>query len=251
LQLASMSPDEQQESKQLALMLAMVLTGTALTCVMNGPSKNGYEQWRILARREDPTSGLSQVALLQKITKYPFSGEMAKYMQELEAFEALVKVYENSSGEVYSDAQSQALAKAGAPTEIRGSMMTTAYKSFQELKDVVASLVPDADESATPADGMEVDALTPQKQKWWEKRKNDHKGKGKGSFGGSCWHCKQPGHVQRECPQWKRDQQWSSSSWHGWQDWGSSNMISGGQAESGESHAVVEDATHGDENWIF
>ena len=79
LVLASMTPEEQMESRTLMFILSGCLAGSAIQLAMNVESFNGLECWRLLVQREEPSVGSAQVATLTAILRIVFSGDINKF----------------------------------------------------------------------------------------------------------------------------------------------------------------------------
>ena len=78
-----LTPEEIAESRTLSYILAQTLSGSSLQLLMNVEECNGYEGWRQLVRREEPTAGSAQVGQLAAILKAKFSCRLEYYEDEV------------------------------------------------------------------------------------------------------------------------------------------------------------------------
>ena len=230
--LGGFSLEEATEARTMSYILAQTLTGSSLQLLMNVEEYNGYEAWRQLVKREEPTAGSAQVSQLTALLKTKFTGKMEYYEDEVMKFESAVLTYERTHTEIFPDTLHQALLKANAPAELRGQVEMQSYATARELREVMSAYVVSqlatkgksavsAPQSAglpgaSPGD-MEVDYITGKKggkkgggkggksgkdQKGKGKAKTDGKTKGakKGgpSFEGWCDNCGKWGHKAKQ-----------------------------------------------------
>ena len=195
--LNTMGNESQQESSTVVFLLSQVLTGSPLQLLMNTESGNGYEDWRLLCRREEPQSGTARAAHLTGLLRTQFSGGMKGFEEELEKFEGNVRRYELTYNELLADSVHQALLKSNAPAEIKLQIEFQDYFSANELYTALVGFVRTRDSyayDAGPSTGpapMEVGAIMKGKGgkkggcKGKDKGKIDNKGaKGKGKTKG-------------------------------------------------------------------
>ena len=186
VQLATLTDAERADARQLAFLLSQTLKSSALTLLMNVEDQNGFEAWRRLAQREDPSTGFTQVAKLQALLKSTFRDDPVGYVGDLEAFEQRVKVYETGTGEILSDALMQALTKEGAPTTLRDYLAVQTFESFAHLKECVVAYFA----ARTPATGSTAPASSSAPMEvggiYGKGSKGKRKGKGKGACKGRC-----------------------------------------------------------------
>eukprot|EP00974_Lingulodinium_polyedra_P076820 7435925-Lingulodinium_polyedra.AAC.1 len=95
------------------------MTGPSLQLIMTVEANNGYEAWRLLVRREEPTSGSAQVAQLTALLQARFSGKVETFVTELTTLENRIREYEQRHVEVFPDSVHQALLKSNAPPGIK------------------------------------------------------------------------------------------------------------------------------------
>ena len=129
---------------------------------MNAGGQNGFEAWRRLAQREDPSTGFTQVAKLQALLKSRFRDDPVGYIGDLEAFEQRVKVYETSTMEVISDSLMQALIKEGSPPVLRDYLAVQTFTGFQHLEECATAFYatrPNAANTTTSSSPMEVGGI--------------------------------------------------------------------------------------------
>ena len=90
LPLSALSDDEKAEAGTLSYILAQALSGSNLQSLMNVGECNGYEGWRHLVHREEPTAGSAQVGQLTSILKARFPSKLEYYDDEVQKFESQV-----------------------------------------------------------------------------------------------------------------------------------------------------------------
>ena len=179
VQLASLTEDEQGDARQLAFLLSQTLKASALTLLMNVEDQNGFEAWRRLSQREDPTTGSTQVAKLQALLKSTFWDDPIGYVSDLEAFEQRVKLYETGTGELIADALMQALVKEGSPTALWDYLAVQTFASFNHLRECIVTYYASRHSaSSSGAVPMDVGGIYGSKGK--DKGKGKQKGKTKG-----------------------------------------------------------------------
>ena len=132
--LGAFTPEEQVEARTLNYILAQTLTGSSLHLLMNVEYYNGYEAWRQLVRREEPTAGSAQVNQLTGILRMKFTGKMEHFEDEVMKFESAVLTYERTHTEIFPDTLHQALLKANAPSELKGQVEMQSYATARELR---------------------------------------------------------------------------------------------------------------------
>ena len=82
--MARLSEINKQRARTLMYILVSSLAGSALQVAMNTETSNGLEAWRVLVRREEPTEGSTQVAMLMTILRTSFAVGIAALTDELE-----------------------------------------------------------------------------------------------------------------------------------------------------------------------
>ena len=220
VQLLALTEAEKADARQFAFLLSQTPKASALILLMNVEDQNGFEAWRRLSQREDPSTGFTQVAKLQALLKSNFRDDPVGYVGDLEAFEQRVKVYETGTGEILSDSLMQALIKEGSPPALRDYLAVQTFTNFAHLKECVVAFFA----ARSPAAGnsvpggaapMEVGGIYGGKK--GGKGKTKHKGKkgkdgnkgkdgkahqtkgGDTQFEGWCNHCGKYGHKAVYC----------------------------------------------------
>ena len=74
LALVDMGDESKQEASTLVFILTQVLAGSSLQLLMNAESGKGFEAWRLLCQREEPSTGTARVAQLTGLLKTTFTG---------------------------------------------------------------------------------------------------------------------------------------------------------------------------------
>ncbi len=100
--------------------MAQTLTGSSLHLLTNVEEFNGYEAWRQLVGREEPTAGSAQVSQLAGILRTKFTGKLEHFEDDVQKFESAILTYERSHSQIFADSLHQALLKANAPTDLKG-----------------------------------------------------------------------------------------------------------------------------------
>ena len=139
ISLERMSADKQKMARTVAYVLSQTLKGSCLQLLMNTESLNGFEAWRQLVKREEPSEGSAQVAQLTAILKFAFTGRLDKFDEELQSFQGMVKRYETLYSEVLPDSIHQALLKSNAPAEIKTQVELTTFLDANELANTLVS----------------------------------------------------------------------------------------------------------------
>jgi len=232
--IASMDEEHRQMTRTLMFILSASLQGSAKRLIMNVEHHNGLEAWRLLCRREEPSSGAVQVSQLTSILRTSFSGKLETFEDEMEKLEAAIRRYEGTHSEVVADTLIQAILKQNAPEAIRPQVELQTFQSVALLKDALVAYTTGKlsamgnSSSAQQAAPMDVSAF----EKGFEKgkmkgAKGKSKGKGKSKdagkkgkggessgqakgstvpFQGYCNHCWKWGHQKKDCRQRQKNQ---------------------------------------------
>ena len=80
--------------------LILFCKGKALKIVLTNKEGEGFEAWRALVNKYEPTSKASVVGKLAKILRTPFDGDL---FDALTTFETRIMIYEAQSRETISD----------------------------------------------------------------------------------------------------------------------------------------------------
>ena len=224
IKLATLSEEERKASRTLMYILNGVLQGSAKRLLMNTESHNGIEAYRLLCKREDPTSGSVQVAQHTNILKTKFSGRADQFQDEVEKLEAEVRRYEQTYSEIVGDALLQSILKNNSPANLKQQVILQTFPNYHALRNTLVEYMTSLafTDGATP---MDVGAVNP---KGYPKGGKDPKGKGKSSkdtgkpkggkgkkdggggqqggqqqqaqrFQGYCNYCGKWGHKKSEC----------------------------------------------------
>jgi len=105
---------------------------------MNAEISNGLEAWRGLVKREEPTEGSTQFAVLMTIMRAQFSGGMQGLTEELEKLMGQVQRYEAQLDGPIADTIVQANIKSNCPDELKSQVTMVTYTSARELRDMPA-----------------------------------------------------------------------------------------------------------------
>ena len=89
-------------SLRLFGVLASYLRGRALKPIKHTPEENGYEAWRLLLRDMQPSTRQRALALMTQLSRITFAPNRS-IMEQLPAYEALVREYERVSSQVYPE----------------------------------------------------------------------------------------------------------------------------------------------------
>ena len=172
--LARLNDEHRTYSRTLMYVLVSSLQGSALQMAMNTEISNGLEAWRGLVKREEPTEGSTQVAVLMTIMRAQFTGGMQGLTEELEKLMGQVQRYEAQFDDPIADTIVQAIIKSNCPDELKSQVTMATYASARELRDMLVGYAATrAAEYPTPPGGqapMDVGGI-------------DNKGKGKGKKG--------------------------------------------------------------------
>ena len=187
---ASLDEAHVQMARTLMFILSASLEGSSKRLIMNVEGHNGLEAWRLLCRREEPTSGAVQVAQLTTILRTAFTGKLETFEDEMERLEAAIKRYEGTHTEVVSDTLVQAILKQNSPDSIRGQVELQTFQSVSMLKEALVayttgklSSMSSSASTAASATPMDISAFEKGLAKGKSKGKGK-KGKGKGKGGG-------------------------------------------------------------------
>ena len=218
----TLSDDAKTAARTVAFVLSQLMQGATLQIVMNTPSYNGFEAWRLITKQEEPTSGASQVNLLSSIMATRFSGNLEKFIEEAQRLEGQFQMYERMHMEVIPDTLKQAILKSQAPSAIKSQIDLQTYVSAESLRDTMVgyvqlqlSAMPATSSSSQGPQPMDIGAVWKGKSsgkgghdtKGKSKVKGKDKQKGKDQKGGKsdgkkktgdCHNCGKPGYA-RDC----------------------------------------------------
>ena len=219
-----LSAKAKAHSRTLMYILVSSLQGSALQMAMNTETSNGLEAWRCLVKREEPTEGSTQVAMLMTILRTSFSGGLHNLTEELERLMGMVQRYEGQFSDPISDTIVQAIIKYNTPEELRSQVTMNTYTNAIELRETLVSYAatraaefppgPIGDQPM-PMDVGGIDKGKGKKGKGKSKvkgksKKGEHKGeKGKSKdddkkkFNGYCNNCHKWGHRKSDC--WNKE----------------------------------------------
>ena len=266
IRLETLTPEEQVLSRTLMYLLSGVLQGSAKRLLMNTQSNNGMEAYRMLCKREDPSSGSVQVAHLSNILKMQFSGKLEQFEEEVEKFEAAVKRYEQTYSEVISDALQQSILKTNCPSVIKQQVEIQSFPNYATLRSTLVEYVTSRTiVSSTPMDVGAIDQKGKGKGKKGKGKTKDKGKKGKGktghysssgivntNFQGHCNYCGKWGHKKSECrnrtkPMEEGAVDASSSA----QAWAAGRPTAAGSPTTPKVNGAIDRADSEEREWIY
>ena len=123
------------KSLRLFGVLASYLRGRALKLIKHTPEENGYEAWRLLLRDMQPSTRQRALALMTQLSRITFAPNKS-IMEQLPAYEALVREYERVSSQVYPEDLKVASILSACPVGVRAQlqMMVNEETTFESLK---------------------------------------------------------------------------------------------------------------------
>ena len=128
---------EARKVKSLRLfgVLASYLRGRALKLIKHTPEENGYEAWRLLLRDMQPSTRQRALALMTQLSRITFAPNKS-IMEQLPAYEALVREYERVSSQEYPEDLKVASILSACPVGVRTQlqMMVNEETTFESLK---------------------------------------------------------------------------------------------------------------------
>ena len=187
--LSTLGEEHRQMTRTVMFILSASLQGSSKRLIMNVESHNGLEAWRLLCRREEPSSGAVQVSQLTNILRISFSGKLETFEDEIEKLEANIKRYEGAHQDIIADTLVQAILKQNDPDAIRSQVELQTFQSTSLLKETLIayttgklnSMLNQSSASTGPTP-MDVSAFGKGYQKGRMKgKKGKGKGKGKGA----------------------------------------------------------------------
>ena len=213
-------------SRTLMYILVSCLQGSALQMAMNTEASNGLEAWRSLVKREEPTEGSTQVAMLMTILRTSFSGGLGNLTEELERLIGMIQRYEQQFNDVISDTIIQAIIKYNTPEELRSQVTMSSYLTAKDLREALVSYAatraaeapqPSLNDQPSPMEVGNIDYKGKGKGKKGKgktknkgkSKKGDQKGKEgkydkeKPKFDGYCNNCHKWGHRKSDC--WNKE----------------------------------------------
>ena len=169
-------------------------TSALVRAVANG-DKDGFRLWYDLCKEYLPTSKQRTLSLAQTLAQYPQFSNKISMLEQILNFEQLVGQYESSSGNTYpGDLKAATILRCG-PRRIREYLQLSLKEdsSYADIREAVL-----AHERVTKGFSSESilkqiqtsgeqDTLAPMEVDRIYKGGKDHKGKGRGAFGGMPW----------------------------------------------------------------
>ena len=100
---ASLGPLRAQRSARIFYALVMLSDGAALRIVRSVGDENGFEAYRLLARRYDPRSQARTLSKLHQILGFDFGDSSGALLDRVTAWERLIQEYDGISAEPVAD----------------------------------------------------------------------------------------------------------------------------------------------------
>ena len=106
--------------------LILFCTGKALKIVLTNKEEEGFEAWRALVNKNEPTSKASVAGKLAEILRTPFDGDL---LDAINIFERKIMIFEAQSGETISDSLNIGCVIAGmGQNSLREHLLMSATK---------------------------------------------------------------------------------------------------------------------------
>ena len=179
VKLGTLTEEERRASRTLMYILNGVLQGSGKRLLMNTEAHNGIEAYRVLCKREDPSTGNVQVAQLSRILATRFSGKASEFQDEVEKLEADVRRYEQTYSEIVGDALLQSILKNNSPPNLRQQVQLQTFKDYYTLKSTLVEYMTSLAATSDMGTPMDVGAVNYKGYPTWPKGGKDPKGKGK------------------------------------------------------------------------
>ena len=198
----------------------MVCRERAMELIRNVNNENGYETWRVLNKRFEPSTSGRFAAMLRSILNFKFEGEV---FRSLDRFDSAVRDYEKGTGKSVGGDVKIAIVASRIQDEKMRDYLQMSMDQFFTYDDMVKKIEDTANtrkDWMIDPDAMQVDAILGKgKDKsgkgWWEGNGKVKKGKGKADKGKGkksgkgktdspnvkCCKRRQYGHVRNNCPQ--------------------------------------------------
>ena len=189
-----MSKQNKRLANKIHYILVMSISGVALAIAKGVEDENGAELWRKLWRKYEPTVGAQQVGLLQRIMSPKFAHD--KIEAAIQEWEHDIRRYEESTGDMVSDAMKVTIITNNCPREdLKMMIMMRSGANYEEVKGVISCFLQNSQskiehqiygKGPTP---MEVDNVSREhvREMVWREgdydigafgKKSSHKGKG-------------------------------------------------------------------------
>ena len=117
-------------------LLVMLVRGQGLGELKRAPAENGFEAWRLLCKKYEPTEKTRALGLLHQVLRFTFSTDV---LEDMAKWEDMIQKYQQASGEVMPEGVLIATAMAGFQEPLRSHMQIQAnkFKTYRELRDMV------------------------------------------------------------------------------------------------------------------
>ena len=116
-----MADAEKASSQQLYLLLAMLVKGDGLMVIRNAPRNAGFECWRRLCTRYEPSDGHRTLGLLSKILAFTFGNDLEDMVSKIDEFDLLCREHDRCTdpGDEISDKLMSAIVLKTMPVPLR------------------------------------------------------------------------------------------------------------------------------------